>query len=137
MAVLRAYEELTRHLTRARSRTTYPAEGAMCASSRFLKNILATCALTVLISLWIGALAFGQESHVDRLSVPFSDPSRPRLVKASLFNGGITVKWYEGKDVVVEARARGHESSQQEKPAKRTEGLRKWENTSGEYWRPN
>jgi hypothetical protein len=51
-------------------------------------------------------------------------------VKASLLNGGITVKGYEGKDVAVEARPRGRVSSQPEKPAKRTEGLRKLENTS-------
>jgi len=31
------------------------------------------------------------------------------LVKASLINGGITVKAYDGKEVIVEARARNHE----------------------------
>jgi hypothetical protein len=114
----------------ARCRTVHTAEGAACAPPRFLKSILATCALCVLIAPLIGALEYGQESPVDRLSVPFSDPSRPRLVKASLLNGGITVKGYEGKDVVVEARARGRDSSPREKPVKRTEGLRRLENTS-------
>ena len=45
----------------------------------------------------------------DHVSVNLSDPSRPALVKASLVNGGITVKAYDGKEVVVEARARNHE----------------------------
>jgi hypothetical protein len=45
----------------------------------------------------------------DRVSVPLSDPGRPGVVKASLVNGGITVKAHEGKDVIVEARNRGRE----------------------------
>ena len=49
------------------------------------------------------------QSGGDRISVNLSDPSRPALVKASLVNGGITVKTYDGKEVVVEARARNQE----------------------------
>jgi DUF4097 and DUF4098 domain-containing protein YvlB len=49
------------------------------------------------------------QSGGDRISVNLSDPSRPALVKASLVNGGITVKGYEGKEVVVEARVRNRE----------------------------
>jgi DUF4097 and DUF4098 domain-containing protein YvlB len=45
----------------------------------------------------------------DRFSVNLSDPSRPGLVKVSLINGGITVKAYDGKEVIVEARARNRE----------------------------
>ncbi len=57
----------------------------------------------------------------DRASVPLSDPSRPALVKASLVNGGITVKAYDGKEVVVEARARNRdrESARSESNMKR------------------
>ena len=42
----------------------------------------------------------------DRVIVPFSDPSRPGLVKVSLLNGSITVMGYDGKGVLVEARSR-------------------------------
>lgn len=45
----------------------------------------------------------------DRVSVNLSDPSRPALVKASLVNGGITVKAYDGKEVIVEARGRNRD----------------------------
>ena len=45
----------------------------------------------------------------DRVPVTLSDPSHPALVKASLVNGGITVKAYEGKEVIVEARARNRD----------------------------
>ena len=42
----------------------------------------------------------------DKVNVPLDDPSRPAVVKASVLNGGITVKAYEGKEVVVEAKVR-------------------------------
>ena len=45
----------------------------------------------------------------DRINVTLDDPSRPALVKASMVNGGITVKGYEGKEVIVEARPRNAE----------------------------
>src|SRR5262245_6230501 len=50
-----------------------------------------------------------ESSGSDRVAVTLTDPSRPALVKASLVNGGITVKAYDGKEVVVEARARTRE----------------------------
>lgn len=54
-------------------------------------------------------------SSPDRISVKLDDPSRPALVKASLVNGGITVKAYDGQQVIVEARAGG--GGEDEKPA--------------------
>lgn len=44
----------------------------------------------------------------DRVAYPLADPSRPATVKAHLLNGSITVKGSDGKEVVVEAHARGH-----------------------------
>src|SRR5256885_1719172 len=58
-------------------------------------------------------------SAADRIAVTLSDPSRPALVKASMVNGGITVKAYEGKEVVVEARSRSHEGAKSEGGPKR------------------
>jgi DUF4097 and DUF4098 domain-containing protein YvlB len=46
----------------------------------------------------------------DRIAVKLDDPSRPALVKASLVNGGITVKAYDGQQVIVEARTRDREA---------------------------
>src|SRR6202022_4351115 len=46
-----------------------------------------------------------------RVSVPLSDASRPAVVKASLINGGIAVKGYEGKEVVVETRSQSPSDS--------------------------
>ena len=42
----------------------------------------------------------------DRVAVPLSDPARPAFVKAHLLNGSIAVKSYDGKEVIVEAKAR-------------------------------
>ena len=61
-----------------------------------------------------GARAEAQaQSGNDRVSVSLSDPSRPAFIKASSVNGSITVKAYEGKEVIVEARERNEEN---EKP---------------------
>ncbi len=51
-------------------------------------------------------LGFAQTPGSDRVTVSFSDPSRPGTIKANLVNGGITVKGYDGKEVIVEAQAR-------------------------------
>jgi DUF4097 and DUF4098 domain-containing protein YvlB len=59
------------------------------------------------------------QSGADRVSVTLSDPSRPALVKADLVNGGITVKGYDGKEVIVEARARNRENGRVESGPKR------------------
>jgi len=48
----------------------------------------------------------------DRVTVPLSDPTRPAFIKAHLLTGGITVKGYEGKEVIVEARARSEDESE-------------------------
>src|ERR1700737_267293 len=68
------------------------------------------------LGLSVGAtLAQGQtQSGADRIPVTLSDPSRPARVKVSLVNGGITVKGYEGKEVVVEARLRSRDNSRSE-----------------------
>jgi DUF4097 and DUF4098 domain-containing protein YvlB len=51
----------------------------------------------------------GAQNSPDRVSVNLSDPARPAFVKASMVNGGITVKAYDGKEVIVEARSRNEE----------------------------
>jgi DUF4097 and DUF4098 domain-containing protein YvlB len=47
----------------------------------------------------------------DRVVVTLSDPSRPSTVKASLITGSITVKAYDGKDIIVEAHPRNRDDS--------------------------
>ena len=59
------------------------------------------------------------QSGLDRIPVTLSDASRPAHVKVSMVNGGITVKAYDGKEVIVEARARNRENSREEGGPKR------------------
>jgi hypothetical protein len=42
----------------------------------------------------------------DRAVVPLSNPAKPAKVEASVMRGSITVKGYEGKEVIAEARIR-------------------------------
>ena len=75
----------------------------------------------LILCLALGAVpARGQaQAGGDHVSVNLNDPSRPALVKASLVSGGITVKAYDGKEVVVEARARNRESAHSDSNMKR------------------
>ena len=67
-----------------------------------MKNSLARTCLTILAFTLPGS-AFGQPT-VDKIPVPLTDPGRPVFLKVGLLTGGITVKGYAGKEVVVEAR---------------------------------
>ena len=81
-------------------------------TNKFLSFIqLAIIAVLCAPSTFAAAAATG---NADRVSVPLSDPTRPAFIKAHLLNGAITVKGYEGKEVVVEARARASEESDKE-----------------------
>ncbi len=62
-----------------------------------------------------GIAAYAQDSP-EHVSVPFSDPSRPKMVKVSLINGGITVKGYNGKEVIVESRSEGDRGRHRDAP---------------------
>jgi len=53
--------------------------------------------LFFILPVLAGGLAFAQDPG-ERITVPFSDPSRAHTLKVHLINGGITVKGYDGKD---------------------------------------
>ena len=84
-------------------------------TQRFPSHVVAV----LILCFGLGAVPTRGQAGADHVSVALSDPSRPALVKASLINGGITVKAYDGKEVVVEARARNRESSHSESNMKR------------------
>ena len=78
----------------------------------------------VILMVLVGMLAFAQDNPVDRATVPFSNPSQPGYVKASVHNGGITVKGYDGKEVIVEARVREKILTEDKKMSERAKGMR-------------
>jgi DUF4097 and DUF4098 domain-containing protein YvlB len=75
----------------------------------------------ILILFFCATGAWSQDAQPDRVTVPFSDPSRPKALHASLINGSITVRGYDGKDAIVEARP---ESGGRHR-AERSDGLRR------------
>jgi DUF4097 and DUF4098 domain-containing protein YvlB len=78
----------------------------------------------VVLIFLVGILSFAQESKVDRTTVPFSDPSRPGLVKVDVYKGAVTVKGYNGKEVVVEARVRGKMISEKKEVTRKAKGMK-------------
>jgi len=47
-----------------------------------------------------------KEEAPDRAVVPLSNPAKPAKVEVTVMRGSVTVKAYDGKDVIVEARVR-------------------------------
>jgi len=75
---------------------------------------------TAILLALIAGVALGQDTP-DRVTVPFSDPARPKRLQASVLNGSITVKGYDGKEAIVEARPEsGHHKRER---ADRSDGM--------------
>ncbi len=70
------------------------------------KTLFAMLGLAAVLALTAPLMAQTQESAPDRVTVPLSQPGRPARIEASVMRGSITVKGYQGKDVLVEARVR-------------------------------
>lgn len=71
------------------------------------KRIADIVILAVLIAGTCGwALAQAKEAPPERAVVPLSNPAKPAKIEISIIRGSITVKGYEGKEVIVEARVR-------------------------------
>jgi len=80
---------------------------------------LAVAGITAAVAWGLSAGTTPAQTGGDRIVVTLSDPSRPARVKVGMVNGGIIVKAYEGKEVVVEAHARNRENSRNEGGPKR------------------
>src|SRR6266404_3151644 len=85
--------------------------------SNLKKHTFVIAALTAL--LFLDTASSQAQASGDRVSVAFSDPSQPGTLKVGLLSGSITVKAYDGKEVVVEARARTSRDSASEGGMKR------------------
>jgi hypothetical protein len=83
-----------------------------------------------ILALLAAGLAWPQDSG-DRITVPFSDPSRPHTLKVNLINGGITVKGYDGKEAVIESRGSSDgEEHHHEHAPRGAEGMKRITNTA-------
>jgi hypothetical protein len=70
------------------------------------KTLIVMVGLAAVLAFAAPALAQTQESPPDRVTVPLSDPAKPARIEASVMRGSITVRGYQGKDVIVEATVR-------------------------------
>lgn len=80
---------------------------------------------TFLGVLCISVVMFAQDAAPERASVAFSDPSKPGHLRIGLLTGGITVRGYDGKEVVIESRARGSGRGRRRSEETTTGGLRR------------
>jgi len=81
--------------------------------------------VSILLLGLVGPISAWAQGAADRITVPFSDAVRARLVKVSLLSGGITVRGGEGKDVVVEAKSKDGKSEDSGKAPKRAQGMKR------------
>jgi hypothetical protein len=72
-----------------------------------------------------GVIVYAQQASADRATVPFSDPSKPGLVEASVHDGSITVKGYNGKEVIIEAKLRGEKIQEREEVSEKAKGMQR------------
>ena len=71
------------------------------------KRIVNIAILALLLAGTCGwAVAQAKEETPDRAVVPLSNPAKPAKIEVSVIRGSITVKGYEGKEIIVEARVR-------------------------------
>lgn len=85
-----------------------------------MKTVIRLAGIVAL--LWAAGLADNaQESQADHAVVNFSNPAKPGTLEVDIREGSITVRGYEGKDVVIDARwrERALTKEEQEEPARR------------------
>jgi len=98
-----------------------------------MKKYRNTAILIVFLFL-AGILAFTQEGKTDRATVPFSDPSKPGFIEASVYNGSVIIRGYEGKEVIIEAKVREKlvsEEKEEEEENEKARGMRQISGASG------
>ena len=91
-------------------------------------------AILIVFLFFAGILAFTQEGKTDRATVPFSDSSKPGFIEASVYNGSVIIRGYEGKEVIIEAKVRERlvsEEKEEEQENEKARGMRRILGSSG------
>jgi hypothetical protein len=57
-------------------------------------------------AVMVGATGMGAQDQAERLTVPFSDPSRPGLLNVQMMHGSLTIRGTNRRDVSIEGRSR-------------------------------
>jgi hypothetical protein len=69
-----------------------------------ISNIVVLALLVAGTCGW--AVAQSKDDTPDRAVVPLSNPAKPAKIEVTVMRGSITVKGYQGKEIIVEARVR-------------------------------
>lgn len=70
-----------------------------------MKTIIRLAGIIVL--MWaVGSADAAQQSQTDHAVVSFSNPAKPGRLEVDISEGSITVRGYDGKDVIIDARWR-------------------------------
>ncbi|HEY7855560.1 MAG TPA: DUF4097 family beta strand repeat-containing protein [Terriglobales bacterium] len=94
--------------------------------STTFRNLMITAAVATTLAL--GAAA------QDHIVVPLSHPSQPATLKVGFVNGSITVRAYDGKDVVIDTTSNGDSISRRHReppPSEDTNGMHKLTTSPG------
>ena len=95
-----------------------------------MKRIYLIGLISVVLSTVFAATLCAQNTDPNRLTVAFSDPSRPGLLKVNLLQGTITVKAHNNNNVVINTTdGQGRTSSRRQAEAE-SQGLRRLENNA-------
>lgn len=97
---------------------------------RIVMKKLYTSMSGILCGLFLVAVAHSQQPTIDKVTVPLTDPARPMFLKIGLISGGITVKAYAGKEVLVEASTHPDDNDEDSEEATKRKGLKRIPNTS-------
>ena len=71
-----------------------------------MKRIYLIGLITMALALATGPSVWAQDNTDKPITVSFSDPSKPGTLKVHLMQGAITVKAYNGKEVIIQSRGR-------------------------------
>ena len=82
------------------------------------RRIHAAAALTIAAAALSAQPILAQETAAqpDRITVPFSDPARPKTVKIHLLHGNVTVRGYEGNQVIIDGTPSSRRGRREEAP---------------------
>jgi hypothetical protein len=82
-----------------------------------MKRIYIVTIIVIVMSAWSSVLLRAQNVNGDRVTVSWSDPSRPGLLRVNLFQGGITVRTHSGNNVIIDGRTRSGRNDRRPAPA--------------------
>jgi hypothetical protein len=95
-----------------------------------MKRIYLIGLMTTVLALLTVASLSAQTSDPNRLTVQFSEPSRPGLLKMNLLQGAVTIKAHSGRDVIITTVERTRTSSTRTRSDSESQGLRRLDNAA-------